>query len=181
MSTIIQSFEAKELKKRPFVIKIADYLTSAFGSVSFLLLNVALFSFWILANQERIPNVSAFDSFPYPLLTTIVSLEAIFLSIIVLMSQNRQNHVSTIREELDMQVNRIAEKEITKSLLILKKIAEKQGIKVEDHELDEMLKNLEMSYIERKLAQQLEEKTTPILTRVENVAQKMEEVVLPKK
>lgn len=146
MSKVFQSFEAKELKKRPFVIKIADYLTSVFGSLTFLLFNVVLFTFWLLGN---------FDPFPYPILTMIVSLEAIFLSIIVLMSQNRQSHVSTIREEMDMQVNLISEREITKILQILTKLAEKQGIKFEDKELTEMLKEIEVSYIERKLEEQL--------------------------
>lgn len=147
MSTIIQSFEAKELKKRPFVVKIADQLTSFFGSIWFLIFNIAFFAGWILFNQG--------DRYPFPLLTTIVSLEAIFLTLVVLISQQRQSQVATIREEIDMQINRISEKEITKTLEILKKIAEKQGIKLDDSELDEMLKTLELSYIERKLEEQL--------------------------
>lgn len=175
MSTVIQSVEAHELRKRPFVIKVADYLTSLFGSFSFVLLNFIIFTFWILANHGQIPTVTPFDPFPYPLLAIIVSFEAIFLSIIVLMSQNRQSHVATIRSEIDMHINRIAEKEITKSLSILKKIAIKQGIKIEDDDLDEMTKNLEISYIERKLAEQLEEKHRPILKSVEKVAHKVEE------
>ena len=174
MSTIIQSFEARELKKRPFVIKVADYLTSVFGSFSFVLLNFIVFTFWILANSGRVPNVTPFDNFPYPLLTIIVSFEAIFLSVIVLMSQNRQSHVATIRSEIDMHINRIAEKEITKSLSILRKLAEKQGVKMEDDDLDEMTKNLEISYIERKLAEQLAEKPSTILKKVENVAKEVE-------
>ena len=174
MDSIIQSFEAKELKKRPFVIKIADYLTSIFGSISFFLINALLFGSWILINQNKIQGISPFDTFPYPLLTTIVSLEAIFLSIIVLMSQSRQNHVSTVREEIDMQINRISEKEITKTLMLLKKIAEKQGIKVEDAELDEMLKDLKLSYIERKLEEQLSEKHPSILEKAENMVEKVE-------
>ena len=83
MSRVFKSFEAKELRKRPFVIKIADYLTSAFGSISFVVVNVIFFTLWTL--------FATFDPFPYTLLTTIVSLEAIFLSIIVLMSQQRQS------------------------------------------------------------------------------------------
>lgn len=174
MSTVIQSFEAKELKKRPFIIKIADRLTVFFGSFWFLGFNVSLFTFWIIANQGYIPNVPIFDPFPYFFLTTGVSLEAIFLTIVVLISQQRQNQVSTIREEIDMQINRISEKEITKALLILKKIAEKQGIKVEDDELDEMLKVLEVSYIERKLEEQLKDKPENIVRKVvESVSEKI--------
>jgi len=96
------------------------------------------------------------SSFPFFFLTTGVSLEAIILTIIVLVSQQRQSQVGKIREELDMQVNKIAEKEISKSLSILKRIAEKQGINLsEDTELDEMIKGISVSYIERKLEEQL--------------------------
>ena len=112
MSKIIQSFEAKELKKRPFIIKIADRLTSFFGSISFLILNLLFFVSWIIFNK--------FDQFPFPMLTMIVSLEAIFLTIIMLVSQQRQAHIATIREELDMQVNKYSEREITKVLNLLK-------------------------------------------------------------
>jgi uncharacterized membrane protein len=156
MSKIIQSFEAKEMKKRPFIIKMADRLTSFFGSVWFLTFNFLLFLLWIIANLGYIKGVAIFDPFPFFFLTTGVSLEAIMLTIVVLVSQQRQSQVGKIREELDMQVNQIAEKEITKALIILKKIAEKQGIKLDDDkELNEMIKGIEVSYIERKLEEQL--------------------------
>lgn len=147
MSSVVQSFEARELKKRPFIIKIADRLTSFFGSIPFLIINLIFFVCWILFNKN--------DPFPFPLLTTVVSLEAIFLTIVVLISQQRQSHVATIREELDMQVNKYSEREITKILNIIKLIAEKQGIKLDDKELDEMLNELELGYIEKKLEEQL--------------------------
>lgn len=167
MSTIVQSFEAKELKKRPFIIKIADRLTAFFGSFWFLGFNIALFTFWIVANQGLIPNVPIFDPFPYFFLTTGVSLEAIILTIIVLVSQQRQNQVATIREELDMQINKIAEKEITKALYVLVKIAEKNKINLEaDSELKEMLKGIEFSYIERRLQDQLSDKPKNIFKEV---------------
>ena len=155
MSRIVQSFEAKELKKRPFIIKIADRLTSFFGSISFLILNLLFFVSWIIFNK--------FDQFPFPMLTMIVSLEAIFLTIIMLVSQQRQAHIATIREELDMQVNKYSEREITKVLNLLKIIAEKQDIKLDDKELDEMLNELELGYIERKLEEQLSEKQKLII------------------
>lgn len=155
MSTVVQSFEAKELKKRPFIVKIADRLTNFFGSITFLILNLVFFISWILFNTH--------DQFPYPMLTTIVSLEAIFLTIVVLISQQKQSHIATIREELDMQVNKYSEREITKILNLLKLIATKQGIKLDDKELDEMLNELQLSYIEKKLEEQLNENKKPII------------------
>lgn len=166
MSKIIQSFEAKELKKRSWSVRLADDLTSTFGSFSFLTINVAFFIFWILANTGNISGLSVFDQFPFPLMTTIVSLEAIILTLIVLMSQNRQSFISNLREEIDMQVNLMSEQEITKILQILVKIAEKQGIKLNDKDLTEMLKGIEVSYIERKLEEQLADRPKPIIQQV---------------
>ena len=171
MSSIVQSFEAKELKKRSWAIRLADDLTSTFGSLSFLIFNILFFIIWIFINTNRIPIVSSFDPFPFPLMTTIVSLEAIILTLIVLMSQNRQSFISNLREEIDMQVNIASEREITKILQILVKIIDKQGIKLKDKELDEMLKGIEVSYIERKLEEQLESKRVNPIQKVVEIAQ----------
>jgi len=175
MSKVVQSFEAKELRQRPWSIRFADNLTSTFGSFSFLILNVLIFTIWILINTGKIPNISIFDPFPFILMTTIVSLEAIVLTLIVLMSQNRQSFISNLREEIDMQVNIASEREITKILQILTKIAEKQGIELKDKELTEMLKEIEVSYIERKLEKQLLEESNPsIKSLVNEMGQKLE-------
>ncbi|HLD92092.1 MAG TPA: DUF1003 domain-containing protein [Patescibacteria group bacterium] len=178
MSKVVQSFEAKELKKRSWSVRLADDLTSTFGSIAFSSLNVVVFIIWILINTGKVSGVSAFDPFPFPLMTTIVSLEAIILTLIVLMSQNRQSFISSLREEIDMQVNIASEKEITKILQILTKIADKQGIKLDDKELAEMLKGIEVSYIERKLEEQLLEKpNSTIKTLVDEMGQKLEKTV----
>lgn len=119
-------------------------------------------------NTGKIPSLSILDPFPFPLMTTIVSLEAIILTLIVLMSQNRQSFISNLREEIDMQVNIASEREITKILQILTKIAEKQGIKLNDKDLEDMLKEIEVSYLERKLEEQLEAKHINPLQKVVN-------------
>ena len=152
---IIESFEAKELERRPLSIKIADWLTSGFGSITFLLFNLLFFTFWILANTGNVPDVPVFDPFPFILLTMLVSLEAIVLTVIVLVSQNRQAEITTLREELDMQVNLMAEREITKVLDLQKIIIKKLGVKIKDPELEEMTKETDISYIEQQLAEQI--------------------------
>ena len=86
--------------------RIADVIAEFSGSIPFLVLNAVFFTVWILANV--IPQIT-FDPFPFGLLTMIVSLEAIFLSIFVLVSQNRQSDKDRIRNELDYQVNLKAE------------------------------------------------------------------------
>ena len=153
---IIRSFEAEALKKRPFFIKIADFLTSRFGTVSFLLGNTILYGGWIYLNSGQVPWFSPIDPFPYSFLNSFVSLEALALTITVLISQNRENQIDRLRQELQLQVNLYSEKETTKILQLVKKLAEVKGIKVEDSEIEEMLKEIDASYIERKLEEQLE-------------------------
>ena len=187
---LIQSFEAKALKKRSFGVRFADELTSFFGSAWFLLLNIVLFAFWIAANTGRIPGVAVFDPYPFVLMITAVSLEAIVLTTVVLMSQNRQSLISSLREEIDMQVNLISEREITKALKLLNELLEARGIKLKDSELEEMLKEIDTSYIERRLSEQLTEKqpsivqevtkevTKPILAATEKAAEGVEKTIL---
>jgi uncharacterized membrane protein len=152
---IIRSFEAEALKKRPFIVKVADFLTSYFGTVGFLVSNVALYGFWVLANTGRIPGIPIFDPYPYSFMNSFVSIEAIILTVIVLMSQNRESQRDVLRNELGLQVELISEKEITKILQLLKQVLKEQDKLKDDPELTEMTEEIDASYIERKLEQQL--------------------------
>jgi uncharacterized membrane protein len=86
--------------------RVADIIAEFSGSIPFLVLNAVFFAVWLIWNAF---DQIAFDPFPFGLLTMIVSLEAIFLSIFVLVSQNRQSYKDRIRNELDYQVNLKAE------------------------------------------------------------------------
>ncbi len=152
---IIKSFEAKAMRKRNSTQKMADWMTHFFGSVEFLVINIGIFIFWIVANRGYVPGIPIFDPFPHVLLITTVSLEAIILAIVVLMSQNRQAHTATLRDELQLQVELISEKEISKALMLLNEILEKKGVNLTDKELEEMINAIDTSYIEKKLVEQL--------------------------
>lgn len=156
------SFEAKALKSRSVLIRFSDDLTSIFGSPQFLIINALFFAIWVGINVGFVPSIAPFDPFPFGLLTMIVSLEAIFLSIFVLVSQNRSSYVDTIREELHLQVNLIAEEEVTKALKVLSEIRDKVGIKEEDPELDMMLKRINTNYIEKSLVEQMAKANAPL-------------------
>lgn len=138
--------------------RMADWMTDAAGSNLFLVVNVVWFAVWIVWNTNLIPGVAPFDAFPFGLLTLIVSLEAILLSIFVLMAQNRSERIDQLRQEIDLQINLIAEDELTKLLCLVSKIAEKQGIDVAgDRDLQEMLAPTNVEKIERVLQTQLKE------------------------
>ena len=82
---------------RSTVQRVADWIAEFSGSIPFLAINAALFLIWIVVNTNLVPGVRAFDPFPFGLLTMAVSLEAIFLSIFVLISQNRQAAKDRVR------------------------------------------------------------------------------------
>jgi uncharacterized membrane protein len=131
-----------ELEKRErvgmtFSDRLANNITAFAGSMGYVWLHVLWFAVWIAANSP--PLSLNFDPFPFGLLTMIVSLEAIFLSTFVLISQNRQAVLSDKRAKLDLQVNAIAEEEITKLMDLVADIHEHLGLSnPEDDDLDKM-------------------------------------------
>jgi uncharacterized membrane protein len=122
--------------------RIADAVTNFSGRMVFVYLHIAWFSAWVLLNTGRL-GLPVFDPFPYGLLTMIVSLEAIFLSTFVLISQNRQSEEAERRSDLDLQMDLLTEHELTRALLMLDKIQEKLGIEKDpDPELVELEKEI---------------------------------------
>ncbi|MCL4365934.1 DUF1003 domain-containing protein [Patescibacteria group bacterium] len=152
----IESFEAHANIDRSPTEKLADLMTSRLGSVGFLTINALWFFSWILINTGHIPAIRIFDPFPFGLLTMIVSLEAIFLAIIVLISQNRAAKIDDLRDEIDLHINTIAEEEITKSIELLILLLKKNNIDVsKDLELKRMLEPTNKEDIQQTLKKQI--------------------------
>jgi uncharacterized membrane protein len=100
--------------------------------------HIVWFAIWLLLNTGHL-GIRAFDPFPYGLLTMIVSLEAIFLSTFVLISQNRMSVEAEHRSDLDLHIDLLAEYELTRMLQMLDAILEKMGIENDqDAELAEL-------------------------------------------
>jgi len=119
---------------------IADVMTSFSGRMIFVYVHLVWFSAWILLNTGRV-GVHPFDPFPYGLLTMIVSLEAIFLSTFVLISQNRLSAEAENRADLDLHIGLLTEHELTRVLQMLDAIQDKLGI---ENDSDSDLADLEM-------------------------------------
>lgn len=155
---VIKSIKAKENLKRNWVEKIADWLTQKFGTIFFLSLNAIWFAVWLLINLGLIPGVRPFDPFPFGLLTMIVSLEAIFLAIIVLISQNREEKITDLREESSLQIGIFTERELSKVLELLVLLLKKNKIDVSrDKQLQRMLKPFDRYRMEKVLENQVKE------------------------
>lgn len=153
---ILKSIKAKANANRSVMEKLADFMTSKFGSNTFLSLNVLLFAFWWLVNSGTWPIMKPFDPFPYNFLTMLVSLEAIILAIFVLISQNRTSKIDDLREEIHLQLDIISERELTKLMKMTVLILNKHGIDLsEDAELKEMLQPVSEDEIQKELEQEI--------------------------
>ena len=132
------SVRAAEQQRQTLQDRLADLLTAFSGNMWFVYLHVVWFAWWIAQNQGWIGH-RRFDPYPFGLLTLIVSLEAIFLSTFVLISQNRSAAVADMRADLDLQIDLLAEYQITQLLQLVRAIAAKHGV---DHcdtaELEEL-------------------------------------------
>jgi uncharacterized membrane protein len=106
--------------------------------MSFVVVHLVWFTAWIAVNLDLLPGTTPFDPFPFGFLTFLVSLEAIFLSLLVLMAQNRMTKEADRRALLDLEINILAEQEGTKILEKLQRIAAKLGIEDADEETREL-------------------------------------------
>ncbi len=124
--TIIH-LRTKAARERGLQGRLADAITSFSGRMIFAYVHIVWFGIWILVNTGRF-GVRAFDPFPYGLLTMIVSLEAIFLSTFVLISQNRLGEETERRADLDLPLGLLTEHDLTRVLQMLDAIQDKLGI-----------------------------------------------------
>lgn len=106
--------------------RLADAITRFTGSMRFVYLHLTVFSLWIMINLGWLP-LPRFDP-SFVILAMVASVEAIFLSTFVLISQNRMAAMADKRAELDLQVSLLAEHEVTRLLTLVTAIAERLGI-----------------------------------------------------
>lgn len=149
---IIRTFRSRFNAQKRWYHRFADAMTEKLGNIWFFIINLLWFLLWMIWNSPWLAWLPKFDPYPYNFLTMIVSLEAIFLSIIVLISQNRQSSIADMREEIDFNINVRAEREITKILKMLEKIQNQLGVEeIMDEELLEMEKDTDLDEIEQQI------------------------------
>src|ERR1700730_12468728 len=112
----ICEIEQKALNSRSASERLGDLISTQAGRMWFIVIHAIWFAGWVGLNM---PGHRSFDPFPYSLLTMIVSLESIFLSLFILMSQNRATRQADQRAHLGLQINLLAEHENTKMLSML--------------------------------------------------------------
>jgi uncharacterized membrane protein len=151
----IKTWEKALLYRRSQAERFSDWITVAAASTPVLVFHLVWFVVWILANIEAIPGVNAFDPFPFPFLTMTVSLEAIFLALFVLSTQNRMARQSDKRANLDLQIDLLAEREMTAVLQMLRDIA--SHLQVRETVTAEQIRDLAKKTDLQSLTERMEE------------------------
>jgi|SRR5579872_2150738 uncharacterized membrane protein len=132
----IAELERDALEKRTRIERVTAGVTRIAGSTAFIVLHLAWFALWIVLNSTRF----TFDAYPFSLLNLIVALEAVILTSVVLMTQNQMEAITNRRAQLDLQVNLLAEQELTTMLHMLHGLCTKAGVTVTVH--DERVQHL---------------------------------------
>jgi len=150
VSTIAELEKAAHAKQT-FADIVADRITRFCGSMPFVWVHVVWFAVWIVGNT-CLP-IEPIDPYPFSFLTLVVSLEAIFLTTFIMISENRKNRIDERRSHLDLQINLLAEQENTKMLTLLEAIARKVGA---DSNEDPDIEVLEQATRPEKLVEQID-------------------------
>ena len=153
----IADIEREALHERSRADRVADAVARVTGSAPFAIFHVLWFGGWGLVNGGMIGGIEPFDRFPFPFLTLLVSLEAIFLSMFVLMSQNRMSRQADKRAHLDLQIDLLAEQELTTILRMLRALCVQQGIRVStpSDQMREQLKDTDVHSLASTLDKRL--------------------------
>jgi uncharacterized membrane protein len=122
--------QRKQEKERTFQDKIADTVTKFTGSMNFVYIHLVIFGAWIIINLGWLP-LPRFDP-SLVILAMAASVEAIFLSTFVLISQNRMTALADARSNLDLQISLLAEHEVTQLLKLTAQIAERVGVDLQE-------------------------------------------------
>ena len=141
--------------KKTITDGIAENLTGSFGTVTFLTSSAIFILGWVILNSG-IFGITPFDPYPYPFLMMIVQFFAIFLTIIILISQNRQARIAEVHQRMDLEINVRAEHEITKILHMMEELNSNHGIVREDQELEQMLEKIDIIEIKEVVEKVIE-------------------------
>ncbi len=149
--------EEDAVKSRTPGERAADFIAGFAGTIQFVILHVVFIGLWIVLNARVVPFVAPWDPYPFGLLGLVISLEAILLSTFVLMKQNRMGYRADQRAKLDLQINLLAEREMTLVLQMLHRISTRLGVRPAGGEIEELSEETPIE----ALATEIQEKAPP--------------------
>jgi uncharacterized membrane protein len=149
--------EEEALERRSISERLADSVGVFAGSLAFVVLHLVLVTAWLLVNSGLISGTKRFDPWPFSLLGVIVAVEAVILSSFILMRQNRMMRRGEQRDHLNLQVDLLAEKEITTLLQMVRAICGHMGLQsiVADKDIRELSKTTSIESLSQTLEDRL--------------------------
>ena len=149
--------EEEALERRSSSERLADAVGGFTGSLPFVLFHLVLMVAWLLINSGKILSLPPFDPYPFSLLGVIVAVEAVILSSFILMRQNRMMRRGERRDHLNLQVDLLAEKEITKLLQMVRALCGHMGLQniMADKEIRELSQNTSIESLSQTLEDRL--------------------------
>lgn len=149
--------QEEELGRRSRSERFADGVGLFAGSLTFVVLHIVILIGWLLVNSGKLPPARPFDPYPFSLLGVIVAVEAVILSSFILMRQNRMMRRGERRDHLNLQVDLLAEKEITKVLQMVREICGHMGLKniMADKEIRELTEATSIESLSQTLEDRL--------------------------
>jgi len=144
-------------EKKSWADRLTDLIAGFTGTIWFVVVHLLWFTSWFAINTNLVPAIHPFDRYPFILLSMIVSVEAVLLSTFVLMKQNRMQRRTDQRDHLTLQIDLLAEKEITKVLQVLRLVCKKLDIgEVEaDQDLAEMASITSVNIISKRISDEM--------------------------
>ncbi len=139
INTVV-ALEEEARQQRRISDRISDLIANFVGSIPFVVLHLVWFGFWVVINTGILFGKLKFDPYPFALLCMLVSLEGVLLSTFVLIKQNRMSQRADQRAHLDLQINLLSEREVTKILQLQRRICERLEISeaLDDQEATEL-------------------------------------------
>jgi uncharacterized membrane protein len=149
--------EEEALERRSVSERLVDTVGAFVGSLTFVVLHLALVAAWVVVNTGRIPGVKPFDPWPFSLLGVMVAVEAVVLSSFIIMRQNRMMRRGEQRDHLNLQIDLLAEKEITALLQMVRALCAHMGLQniAADKDFRELSQNTSIESLNQKLEERL--------------------------
>lgn len=136
--------------------KVLDGITAFAGSLAFVALHGAILIFWLLANTGKL-GFRPWDPYPFVMLAMAASVEAIFISTFVLIGQNRQSKDADRRAELNLQIDLLAEHEVTRLIEMVEAIAKRLDVRLEVNDLHEISQDIDPTHVVEHISHSNEE------------------------
>jgi uncharacterized membrane protein len=153
VADVERAFEGRRTRGQ----RVSDAIANFSGTIFFVVLHVVIFTAWFLVNTYKFPGIPNFDPYPFTLLNMAVSVEAVLLSTFVLMKQNGMQNKSDHRNRLNLQIDLLAEKEVTKMLQLLRLVCIKLEIEevTHDEELDDMVSATSIEHMAERILHEM--------------------------